>query len=270
MEGFGDRADRELKWTPFFSLVRRELLRFMHVLIQAVLAPLVNAALYLLIFGVNLGSSLSDYHGKPYLAFLIPGLIMMSALNNSFQNISSSVVASRFHGDLQDLKYMPLSFAQINWALSLGALGRGFLVAVVVFFVSEFFHFLSFGNFLVIENPLAFVVFLTIGCLSFAQIGLFVGFWAKNFEQLNAVGSFILLPLLYLGGVFFTIAHLPSFWRSLSQINPLFHLINGSRFGFLGLSDVNWQLSLLVSLVGLLFLYLLAMSAIKKGSFSQW
>ncbi|PIT98857.1 MAG: ABC transporter permease [Bdellovibrionales bacterium CG10_big_fil_rev_8_21_14_0_10_45_34] len=255
---------------PFWTLFRKEVHRFLKVINQTVGAPFVNSALYLLIFGVSLGKSIQDYHGYPYLAFLIPGLMMMSLLNNSFQNSSSSIVGSKFHGDLQDLKIVPLSSLQIVWAMSLGALVRGLVVATVTITVSEVFYLVSYGKFLIPSHPFMLLAFCVIGGLTFGTLGIFVGFISKTFEHLNAVGSFILLPLLYLGGVFFSISTLHPFWQKVSQINPLLYFINGVRYGFLGVSDIPVGSAFAVSVLSLILLQLCAMYSVRRGSFQRW
>jgi ABC-2 type transport system permease protein len=266
----GDVQSRDLKWRPFFSLVKKEVRRFSIVLGQTVITPMINSSLYLLIFGVSLGQHIADYHGHPYISFLIPGLIMMAALNNSYQNVSSSIVGSKFHGDLQDLKVVPLSGFQIVWAMSIAAVVRGLTVALITLLVSEVFYRFSQGQWMSIDSPAVALAFLFIGAISFAQIGIIVGFSARNFEQLNAVGSFILLPLLYLGGVFFSVQSLHPVWQYASKMNPLFYFINGTRIGFLGVSDVDILPAFLFSLVCFFVLHATALVSIKRGTFTRW
>lgn len=260
----------DLVWTPFRSLLRREIARFMKVAAQTIVTPFVNASLYLLIFGVSLGQKIEIGQGLPYLAFLIPGLVMMGCLNNAFQNTSSSIIASKFGGDLEDLKAAPIQSWQILTALGLGALVRGLMVAVVTWIAGAVAYYLQFGQFLPIHNPFLVLLFLVLGGLIFANIGVSVGFWARNFDQLSAIGGFVLLPLIYLGGVFFSTDHLPPFWRNVALANPLLYMINGLRFGTLGVSDVDWITSLFVSLLALLVTFGLAMWSLKKGSFHRW
>lgn len=260
----------EMTWIPFVSLLTKEIRRFLKVIVQTVLSPMVNSALYLLIFGVSLGSSMSPYKGFPYIAFLIPGLIMMTALNNSYQNSSSSIVGSKFHGDLQDLRVAPLSHSQVVWALSLGALVRGLVVSGVVFVMSEIYYFIYQNSFLPIAHPFALLTFLGLGCLCFAQFGIWVGFWSKSFEHVNAIGSFILLPLLYLGGVFVSIEHLHPFWQGVAQLNPMLYFINGVRYGILGIADVDFSISMSVTFFTFVGLHFLAARSVKYGSYGKW
>ncbi len=252
------------------TLSYREVKRFLRVWLQTVATPVVNSVLYLLIFGVSLGGSISLEGGVSYLAFLIPGLVMMSALNNAFQNTSSSIVISKFHGDLSDLKVMPLRTWQIVLAMSFGGLFRGFVVGSVTLVVSELFFFGSQGSWLPIQNPFLLIFFIIIGSLSFSNIGIAAGFYSKNFEKVNALGSFVLLPLLYLGGVFYSIEQLHPAWQSFSKINPLLYFVNGVRYSVIGISDISINTAVLVSLISLICLFYVAVIAIKRGSFLRW
>lgn len=260
----------DLRWTPFITLLHRECARFLKVAVQTVITPFVSSALYLMIFGVSLGSRIEINNGINYLAFLIPGLVMMACLNNAFQNTSSSIISSKFSGDLEDLKVAPLNSTQIITALTLAALARGLIVGGITFLVGQIFYYSVYGAFLPVAHTAFLITFLTIGGLSFANLGVMVAFWARTFDQLSAVTGFILLPLIYLGGVFFSVEHLPNFWRQVSLYNPLLYMINGVRFGLLGQSDVNPQTSLIVSLVGFMVTWILAMRSLKTGSYHRW
>ncbi|MBT4760280.1 MAG: ABC transporter permease [Bdellovibrionaceae bacterium] len=263
-------VSQELTWTPFFSLLKREVQRFLKVAVQTLLAPMINSGLYLLIFGLSLGSRIQISDGTSYLSFLIPGLIMMGCLNNAFSNSSSSVVGSKYGGELEDYKAAPLSSQQIIWAISLGGLFRGLLVGLVTFIVGEAFLYFQNGEFLSIQHPVLLVFFLTVGGLSFAKLGLSAAFWAKSFDHLAAFGTFILMPLIYLGGVFYSLEHLSPFWQTLTQFNPLFYFINGVRYSILGASDVNVWMAFGISLIMLLLFHGFALFSLKGGSFNRW
>jgi ABC-2 type transport system permease protein len=255
---------------PFWSLLRREIQRFQKVLVQTVVTPLINSCLYLLIFGVSIGSKLGTTQGLSYLAFLIPGLVMMGCLNNAFQNSSSSIVSSKFTGDLEDYKVSLLTNSQIVWAMSIGGLFRGFLVGGITFVVGSIFLYGTQGQVLAVPHPMAALFFLVCGGLAFAQLGIAVAFWAKSFDQLSAVTSFILLPLLYLGGVFFSIETLHPFWRGLAQLNPLLYMINGVRYGLVGATDVDVLKAAAISVAFLGVTLGLALLTLARSSFSRW
>lgn len=254
----------------FLTLLRREIKRFLKVIIQTVFSPIISSFLYLLVFGVSLGSSVQLKNGVAYLAFLIPGLMVMGLINNAFQNSSSSVVTAKFSGDLEDLRVAPIPHSYIIWAMGFGGVFRGSIVALMTGLVGYLFYFIQFHELLAIAHPFWMAFFFVIGGLIFAFLGIFVAFLAQTFDQLSAFSTFILLPLTYLGGVFISIQSLPPIWQTVSQLNPLLYLINGFRYSILGSSDVELQMSVLVSLIGLIVTYLLAQFSLKKGSFSRW
>ncbi len=254
----------------FSALFRREYSRFMKVAVQTLITPFVSSTLYLMIFGVSLGGSIKLKDGLPYLSFLIPGLVMMACLNNSFQNSSSSIVSSKFSGDLEDLKVSPLSSLQIVLALSSAAMMRGLIVGSITFFVGEGCYYLNYGELLPVMHPLLLILFLFLGSLAFACFGISIAFWAKTFDQLSAVSGFILMPLIYLGGVFFSIENLPPLWKSISLFNPLLYMINGVRYGILGHSDVEPMLAFAVTGVAVGLTILVAMRNLKRASYQRW
>jgi len=261
---------KELTWTPFLALFRREIGRFMKVAAQTIAIPMVNSSLYLMIFGVSLGQRITMGEGVPYLAFLIPGLVMMGCLNNAFQNTSSTIIASKFGGDLEDLKVAPISHTQIMTALSLAALVRGVVVGLITFLVGECAYYLMYDQWMAVAHWPILMLFLVVGGLCFANIGIWVGFYARSFDHLSAIGGFVLLPLIYLGGVFFSVEHLPDFWRSVAIVNPLLYMINGVRYGILGQADVAWTTAAAVSGAAYVVTCGMAIMGLRRGSFHRW
>jgi len=254
----------------FVTLFEREIKRFLKVVVQTVVTPFVSSFLYLLVFGVTLGAQMQVHGGVPYLAFLIPGLMMMGLMNNAFQNTSSSIVSSKFSGDLEDIRVAPISNQQIVWAMSLGSVVRGSLVALVTYVVGALFYYFQQGEFLTVEHPLVLAYFVMMGGLIFGMIGISVAFWANSFDQLSAFSAFVLLPLTYLGGVFISIESLHPFWQVVAKMNPLLYLINGLRYGMLGVSDVEVTHSVVLSLLGFAVFYGVSMWSLRKGSFQRW
>ncbi len=254
----------------FLTLVRREIKRFLKVIIQTVVSPVISSFLYLLVFGVSLGNSVQLKSGLNYLSFLIPGLMVMGLINNAFQNSSSSVVTSKFSGDLEDIRVAPIPHSYIIWAMGFGAVVRGSLVALVTGLVGVVFHYIQLHEFLPIEHPFWLIYFFIVGGLIFSFLGIFVAVLANTFDQLSAFSTFILLPLTYLGGVFISVDNLHPIWQTFSHANPLFYLINGFRFSMLGQSDVQLMTSVIVSVVSVLVTFTMAQYALKKGSFSRW
>lgn len=256
--------------TSFFVLIHREIRRFLKVAVQTLLMPMVTSSLYLLIFGVSLGAQIDLGSGTSYLAFLIPGLVMMGALNNAFQNSSSSVINAKFSGDIEDFKVAPLSNNQLIWAIGLGGVVRGFAVAAITWGVGLLFFYYYEGGFMGVVHPLWLFFFLFVGSLCFSFLGLSAAFWAKNFDQISAVGGFVLLPLIYLGGVFFSLKNLHPFWQEAARYNPLLYFINGVRYGMLGVSDVSSTTAAIVSLVSLMIFFLVALFTMAKARFGRW
>lgn len=254
----------------FFTLFEREIKRFLKVVVQTVVTPFVSSFLYLLVFGVTLGSQVRVHEEVPYLAFLIPGLMMMGLMNNAFQNSSSSIVSSKFSGDLEDIRVAPITDQQIIWAMSLGSVVRGALVATVTYIVGSLFYHFQKAEFLTIAHPLVLLYFVMMGGLIFGMLGISVAFWAKTFDQLSAFSAFVLLPLTYLGGVFISVESLPPFWQTVAKLNPLLYLINGLRYGVLGVSDVPLMNSVLLSLAGFGVFYAISLWSLRKGSFQRW
>ena len=263
-------AERNLIYRPFLTFLYKEVRRFWCVKGQTVINPLVQSSLYLLIFGVSLGQNITLQNGLSYMEFLIPGLIMMSALNNSFLNCAGSIITSKFHGDIQDLKIIPISDYLILLAFALGGLIRGMVVGIMTLLACQLCFFLVNGNLLSITYPVLFLVFLCLGGLSFGFLGAFTALWAKSFDHVNAIGSFIILPLLYLGGVFYSIEILHPTLQILSKINPMLYFINGIRYGFLEQSDVSWIHCLWISIVTLITCLFLSVIRFRKSSFQRW
>lgn len=257
-------------WDSFLTLYQREMARFIKVIFQTVFTPMINSVLYLLIFGVSLGKSITLDRPVSYLAFLIPGLIMMGVLNNAFQNSSSSIVSGKFSGDLEDLKVVPLTPQMIIWAMSIGGLTRGAMVGLITFGVGEVFSAVVDHAWIGVAHPFWLLFFLVVGGLTFAKLGITVAFYARTFDQLSAVTSFILTPLIYLGGVFFSIQGLHPFWQALSRFNPVLYLINGVRYGVLGISDVDISSAAVISLIFLVIFHLLGFQSLKNGDYQRW
>ena len=228
----------------FYTVLYKELLRFWKVSFQTVLAPVITAMLYLLIFSHVLSAHVQVYPDVPYAAFLVPGLVMMSALQNAFANSSSSLIQSKITGSLIFILLPPLSPLEVFGAYVLAAIGRGLVVGSGVFLVTLWFAPAGFlANF---PHPLWTLAFAFLGSAFLATLGLIAGICSEKFDQLAAFQNFVILPLTFLSGVFYSIHSLPPFWQALSRFNPFFYMIDGFRYGFFGLSDIAPETSLLV------------------------
>ena len=230
-------------WTMLFY---KEVLRFWKVSFQTVAAPVLTSVMYLMIFGHVLEAHVQVYDGVSYTAFLIPGLVMMSVLQNAFANSSSSMVQSKIMGNLVFLLLTPLSHWSWFFAYALSAMVRGLLVGAGVLLAGVLFVWQSSVlNFsLMPSQPVWVITFAVLGALMLGSLGLIAGLWADKFDQMAAFQNFIIMPMTFLSGVFYSIHSLPSFWQSVSHLNPFFYMIDGFRFGFFGQSDVSPWLSL--------------------------
>ena len=222
------------------TLLYKEVLRFWKVGAQTVGAPVLTAVLYLLIFGHVLEVHVQVYESVGYTSFLIPGLVMMSVLQNAFANSSSSLVQSKITGNLVFLLVAPLS----HWAWFAAYVGasvvRGLVVGTGVLLVTLWFAPLS------AAAPLWIIVFALLGAAMMGSLGLIAGLWADKFDQMAAFQNFIIMPMTFLSGVFYSIHSLPAFWQGVSHLNPFFYMIDGFRRGFFGVSDVSPWLSLAI------------------------
>ena len=219
------------------ALFYKEILRFWKVSFQTIAAPVLSAVLYLLIFGHVLEDRVQVYGQLKYTSFLLPGLIMMSLLQNAFANSSSSMVQSKIMGNLVFILLSPLGHWSWFSAYVLSAMVRGLAVGSGVLLVTLYFVHLSF------VHPLWILVFALLGAAMLATLGLIAGLWAEKFDQMAAFQNFVIMPMTFLSGVFYSIHSLPPFWQTFSHLNPFFYMIDGFRFGFFGVSDVSPWLS---------------------------
>jgi ABC-2 type transport system permease protein len=224
--------------TGWQALFYKEVLRFWKVGFQTVAAPVLTAVLYLVIFGHVLEDRVKVYDSISYTAFLIPGLVMMSILQNAFANSSSSLIQSKIMGNLVFLLLTPLSHWSWFFAYVGSAVIRGLAVGAGVFLATVWFTKMSF------VAPLWIVVFAVLGAAILGALGLIAGLWAEKFDQMAAFQSFAIMPMTFLSGVFYSIHSLPPFWQTVSHLNPFFYMIDGFRYGFFGVSDVSPWLSL--------------------------
>ena len=251
-------------WTALFY---KEVLRFWKVSFQTIAAPVLTAVLYLLIFGHVLEDHVQVYPGVNYTAFLIPGLVMMSVLQNAFANSSSSLVQSKIMGNLVFLLLTPLSHWSWYFAYMLSAMLRGFVVGLGVLLATALFIWQSSVlNFsLWPAQPLWVLTFALMGAAMLGTLGLIAGLWADKFDQMAAFQNFIIMPMTFLSGVFYSIHSLPDFWQRVSHLNPFFYMIDGFRYGFFAQSDVSPWVSLSVVGGSLLLVSTVAVHLLRIG-----
>jgi ABC-2 type transport system permease protein len=243
----------------FATLLRKEVKRFYKVAFQTVAAPVLTAVLYLMIFGHVLEGRLVVYDKLSYTAFLIPGLVMMSILQNAFANTSSSLIQSKITGNLVFILLAPLTHLEFYSAYVLAAVFRGIVVGLGVLIITLFFDVPS------MQYPLWILLFAFLGAAILGGLGLIAGIWADKFDQLAAFQNFLIMPATMLSGVFYSIHSLPTIWQVISHFNPFFYMIDGFRYGFFGVSDVSPWMSLAVVLGFFLIVSGLALRLLQSG-----
>ncbi|MFT5709250.1 MAG: ABC-2 type transport system permease protein [Oceanospirillaceae bacterium] len=241
------------------TIVRREIRRFTRIWAQTLLPPAITMSLYFVIFGTLIGSRIGEMGGFSYMEFIVPGLIMMSVITNSYSNVVSSFYSAKFQGSVEEMLVSPMP----NWVILvgyiLGGMARGLMVGFIVTVLSLFFTDLQIHN-------LAIIMIVTLlTSILFATGGFINAMLANSFDDVSIVPTFILTPLTYLGGVFYSISLLPEFWQGVSQLNPILYMVSTFRYGILGASDINIYLSLGVIIVFVVSLFCIALSMLNKG-----
>jgi len=243
-------------WIALSTIVRKEIRRFTRIWVQTLIPPAITMALYFVIFGNLIGSRIGDMGGFDYMSYIVPGLIMMSVITNSYSNVVSSFFSSKFQHQIEELLVSPTP----NWVILVGYLaggmGRGLMVGMIVTALSLFFTELHIAH---LGVTLAIILLTS---LLFSLGGFINGIFARSFDDISIIPTFVLTPLTYLGGVFYSIQLLPEFWQNVSMANPILYMVNSFRYGILGVSDINVgfafaMISLFVVAMFIFALYLL-------------
>ena len=220
-----------VNWVGFWTLYKKEVLRFLIVVIQTIISPLVTSLLFLLVLFLAIGNERSEVLGFPFMTFLAPGLIAMQVIQQAFSHSSSSIMIGKIQGNIVDILYAPLTAGEITLATNLAACTRSVIIALVCIIVFKFIVELEFYNFFLIFT------FTFLGAFILSSIGIIVGLWAEKFDHMASATNFIIVPLSFLSGTFYSIDRLPNILKSVSEMNPFFYIIDGFRYGFLGASD---------------------------------
>lgn len=242
-----------------WTLFRKEVWRFLKVFVQTVLAPTVSTLLYLLVFGVVFEEAVVVYDGHSYSSFLIPGLVMMALAQNAFANGSSSILQSKMNGNIIFVLLAPLSSFEFYIAFVGAAVLRGLVVGAGVLLMAALLVDVE------IYSITLILLFATLSSGVMGAMGVIAGIWSDKYDHLSAFQNFIILPLTFLSGVFYSIQDLPTFWQQVSAYNPVFYMIDGFRYGFLGVSDVNHQQSIMIALIFFAALSLLSIGMLRSG-----
>ncbi|TNH03910.1 ABC transporter permease [Testudinibacter sp. TR-2022] len=248
-----------LSWIAFKTILNKEIHRFMRIWVQTLVPPVITMTLYFVIFGQLIGNRIGEMGGYSYMQFIVPGLIMMSVITNSFSNVASSFYSTKFARNVEELLVSPTSTHIIIWGYVVGGMTRGILVGSLVTVVSLLFIPLELHSWSVV------ILTLLMTSAAFALGGLINAVFARSFDDISIIPTFVLTPLTYLGGVFYSISLLPAFWQGVSKLNPIVYMINGFRYGFLGVSDIALYYTFSVLILFISLLYGFAYYLINRG-----
>jgi len=253
------RVPGSINWYGLWTLYKKEVYRFIKIFFQTIAAPIATSLLFMAIFTIALGDLRPDVNGAPFIEFLAPGLIMMSVLQQAFAHTSSSLLISKIQGNIVDILLPPLGEIELNAAISLGGVTRGVIVAVGAILCMSFFVNFNF------VDIWAIFFYLISGSLMLSSIGIITGIWAEKFDHLGTVTNFIIVPLSFLSGTFYSIQSLPRFLKELSYYNPFFHMIDGFRYSFIGKMDGSIKFGIIYLLILNFVMWFISYYLYKKG-----
>ena len=248
-----------VNWIGFWTLYKKEVLRFLIVVIQTVISPLVTSLLFLLVLSIAIGNERGEVLGFPFITFLAPGLIAMQVIQQAFSHSSSSIMIGKIQGNIVDILYAPMTAGEITLATNLAACTRSLMIAVVCIVVFSFFVDLRFHSFFYI------FIFTFLGSFILSSLGIIIGLWSEKFDHMASATNFIIVPLSFLSGTFYSIDRLPNILKNISEMNPFFYIIDGFRYGFLGTSDGSIKFGLLYLVLLSCIVWFASYILFKKG-----
>ena len=248
-----------VNWIGFFTLYKKEVYRFLIVAVQTVVSPLVTSLLFLLVLSLAIGNERGEVLGFSFITFLAPGLIAMQVIQQAFSHSASSIMIGKIQGNIVDILYAPMTAVEITLAINLAACTRSFMIAIVSIIVFTFIVELEFYNFFYI------FIFTFLGAFILSSIGIIIGLWSEKFDHMASATNFIIVPLSFLSGTFYSIDRLPNILKDVSEMNPFFYIIDGFRYGFLGAADGSIQFGLFYLLVLSFITWFAAYMLFKKG-----
>ncbi len=246
-------------WIGFYTLAKREILRFLKVWTQTILPTWITTLLYLLIFGFTIGKALPAIQNTTYLEFIIPGILMMGLITTSYANNSTSIFMMKWLNFIEGLLIAPLSYIETVAAFTLGGIVRGLIIGISVYVISLFFY----SGY--IFNPILFILLMVIVSLIFSSLGLISGLWADDWDQLNIWSTFIITPLVFLGGVFHSISLVPETLQIITKINPIFYMVDALRYSMLGISESNLFMGFFIIIVSAISFFFFTVYLFKIG-----
>ena len=255
----GTRRFGAINWIGAWTLYKKEVLRFLNVWIQTIFSPLVSALLFLLVLSLAIGTDRGNVLGVPFINFLAPGLIAMQVIQQSFSHSSSSFMIGKIQGNIVDILYAPLSAGEVTIAITLASVTRSAMIAFISIFIFQIFIDLE------IKNYFTLIVFTLLSSFILGALGIITGLWAEKFDHMATVTNFIIVPLSFLSGTFYTIDKLPSYLQTISKANPFFYMIDGFRYSFLGKSDGSIIVGLIYLSLLSFIMFMIAYILYKKG-----
>ena len=247
------------KWIAFKTILSREIRRYMRIWLQTLIPPAITTGLYFVIFGNLIGSRIGEMGGYDYMQFIVPGLIMMAVITNSYANVVASFYNTKFQRHIEEMLVSPLPNYIILTGYILGGVSRGIIVGIIVTIMSLFF------SDLVVENVWITIIVVFLTAVLFSIFGFINAVFANSFDDISIVPTFILTPLTYLGGVFYSINLLPEFWRSVSMANPILYMVNTFRYGILGVSDIDVTWAFVAIILFIVGFYMYALHLLNSG-----
>jgi ABC-2 type transport system permease protein len=248
-----------INWIGLYTMLRREVERTFRVIIQTLIAPVISAALYIFIFGSVIGTRIDDFAGVPYISFVFPGVLMLSIINASFASASSALYFMRFTRGIEEILITPFSYVEMLIGFVGSAVTRAMMVAVLILLVGILFGAVT------LVNPLGFVFYVAAVAAIFAMLGIVVALWAESFEQLQVLNTFVITPLTYLGGIFYSITFLPPLAATITRFNPFFYFADGIRSSMIGYSEANSVVGLIIIMGLVLGLGFLVTELFRRG-----
>tara|TARA_B100000686_G_C16437234_1_gene785164 strand:- start:10 stop:810 length:801 start_codon:yes stop_codon:yes gene_type:complete len=248
-----------INWIGFWTLYKKETLRFLIVAVQTIISPIVTSLLFLFVLSLAIGNDRGEVLGFSFITFLTPGLIAMQVIQQSFSHSSSSIMISKIQGNIVDILYAPLTAAEITLAINLAACTRSIIIAIVAIIVFTFIVDLRFYNFFYI------FIFTLLGSFFLSSIGIIIGLWAEKFDHMASATNFIIVPLSFLSGTFYSIQRLPNILKEISELNPFFYIIDGFRYGFLGSSDGSVKFGFIYLFILSIITWYISYFLFKKG-----
>ena len=247
------------QYTAFSTVLLKEVLRFSRIWVQTIVPAAVTTGLYFVIFGNLIGSQIGDIQGQSYVDYIVPGIILMAIINNSYANVVSSFYGHKFQHNIEEMLVSPMPNYLIIWGFVAGGMARGLTVGFVVTVVSMLFTDIKIDNIFII----LFVVILT--SILFSLAGLINAVYANSFDDISIIPTFVLTPLTYLGGIFFSIDMLSGFWQDIARVNPILYMINAMRYGMLGITDINIYVAFSIIIAFIAALYMFCIYLMRKG-----